>query len=119
MKARILRAAQRKVQQMEWGSLTWFASRELGNSESLTVGQCVIRPGCANPRHLHPNCEEILTVAHGRIAHAIEDGKEVEMNEGDTITIPIGLGHNARNVGDTDAVLLIAFSSADRKTQGE
>ena len=119
MHARILKKQDAKVQNMDWGSLTWYASRELGNSEVLTTGRCVIKPGCCNPRHSHPNCEEVLTVLHGRIAHAIEGGKEVEMEEGDTISVPSNLAHNARNIGDTDAVLSIAFSSADRQTRSE
>ena len=119
MHARILKKQDAKVQDTEWGSLTWYASRELGNSEVLTTGKCVIKPGYCNPRHSHPNCEEVLTVLKGRIAHAIEGGKEVEMEEGDTISVPCNLAHNARNIGDEDAVLSIAFSSADRRTQNE
>jgi len=38
---------------------------------------------------------------------------------GDVITLPTGLPHNARNLGDSDAVLLVTFSSADRQTRGE
>ena len=39
--------------------------------------------------------------------------------EGDTIVVPPDFPHQARNVGDIDAVLLIAFSSADRQVKGE
>ena len=37
------------------------------------------------------------------------------MAAGDTITIPPGIAHNACNVGDTDAEMLICFSSAQRE----
>ena len=119
MKATILKASDAKVIEADWGQLTWFASRELGNSGDITTGRCIIRPGKCNPRHMHPNCEEVLTVYKGRIVHAIEDGREVEMGEGDTITVPSRLAHNARNIGSEDAVLIISFTSGDRKTQAE
>ncbi len=103
----------------EWGNLTWFANAELGNSTELTVGRCVLKPGMSNPRHLHPNCSEVLVVIKGRISHTIEGDREVEMNVGDTISIPPKLGHQARNIGDTDAELMIVFSSAYRQVEGE
>ena len=114
----VLRSDQCEVAPADWGQLTWYASGGLGNSRHMTLGVCVIKPGRSNPRHSHPNCVEILRVAQGRILHSVETG-EVELGEGDVITIPIGFPHQARNIGDTDAVLLIAFSSANRKVQGE
>jgi quercetin dioxygenase-like cupin family protein len=107
-----------KVDVTPWGSLTWYVSAAQGNSEVLTVGCCRIKPGRANPRHHHPNCEEVLYVLQGNIMHTLGDG-EVEMQEGDTISVPSSMVHNARNIGDTEAVLQICFSSAERKTVGE
>ena len=115
---KVLRADQCEVTRADWGQLTWYASGALGNSRHMTLGICVIKPGMANPRHSHPNCVEILRVAQGRILHTAEGG-EIEMGEGDAITIPIDFPHQARNIGDTDAILLIAFSSADRRVKGE
>jgi len=116
---KILKAADCKTQKTEWGALIWFTSRELRNSETMTIGQCFIKPGCSNPCHSHPNCEEVLHVIQGRIVHSIEEGKEVAMEKGDTICIPPNIVHNARNIGKMDAVLMICFSSADRQTKGE
>lgn len=103
----------------DWGQLTWYASEKQGNTDYLTLGRCIIYPNQQNPRHYHPNCEEILTVIEGKIAHTWKFGEEIEMNEGDTITIPRGMQHQARNIGDKNAVLFIAFTSADRQTVGE
>ena len=102
----------------EWGRLEWFANSEIGNSSELTVGRCIIKPGEKNPMHHHPNCSEVLVVQKGEIRHAA-DGDSFAMKEGDVITIPAGVVHNAENTGNDDAVLMIAFSSADRKTIGE
>lgn len=116
---KLLRASEVVVQHQEWGALHWYAGGAVGNSQDMTVGKCVLKPGCENPLHQHPNCEEILHVAAGRIVHSVEGKPDVEMGEGDTIVIPPEVLHNARNVGSEDAVLLIAFSSADRQTKGE
>ncbi len=114
----ILQAENTVVQTFEWGRLRWFANGQLGNSETMTLGQCTLKPGCENPRHLHPNCEEILQVIEGTISHSVVD-ELFEMGSGDTIVIPPNVIHNARNTGDTDAVMTIAFSSPDRQTEGE
>jgi quercetin dioxygenase-like cupin family protein len=116
---KILKASDRQVLPQEWGKLVWFASGKLGNSAEMTLGQCVLNPGQANPPHSHPNCCEILHVARGRIAHTVEGGKDVELGEGDTITIPRDFPHRAKNIGEGEAVLSIAFSSADRQVKGE
>jgi quercetin dioxygenase-like cupin family protein len=118
-KAKILRSDKCEKVEADWGCITWFANGKLGNSEDMTVGKCVIKPGCENPHHSHPNCSETLVVLQGRISHAIEGGKEVELDEGDVITLPANMPHKARNIGKENAVLLIAFSSADRRTEGE
>jgi len=103
----------------DWGNLTWFAGRSLGNSTEMTIGRCLLKPGQGNPRHYHPNCSEILVVLQGRIEHTGPDGQKVEMGEGDTVTIPANIWHHATNIGETEAILFIAFSSADRQTVGE
>ena len=115
----IARTQDSDIIDFDWGQLTWFASGPLGNSKEMTVGRCIIKPGCSNPAHTHPNCEEVLTVIEGKISHSIGPDQAVEMSTGDTISVPQELVHNATNIGDTDAVLFICFSSADRKTEGE
>lgn len=103
----------------EWGTLTWYANRQLGNSADMTVGECRIGPGHGNPLHSHPNCSEILVVRQGVIRHTTGQGQDVQLNPGDVITIPANVAHRAENVSSTEAVLLLAFSSADRRTRGE
>ena len=114
----ILKPNQYKVDITPWGSLTWFASKELNNTEEMTVGKCVIKVGEENPRHVHPNCEEILYVLKGKISHSYNSEEKI-MEMGDTISIPANISHNAKNIGDTEAELLITFSSAERRTIGE
>jgi quercetin dioxygenase-like cupin family protein len=118
-KAIIRRAGECKVVTEAWGGLTWYANAAQGNSDHMTVGKCIIKPGKQNPLHSHPNCDEVLVVQQGTIMHSIENGQEVKLGPGDVITLPAGLPHNARNISEVDAILAIAFSSAERETKGE
>jgi quercetin dioxygenase-like cupin family protein len=102
----------------DWGSLRWVAGRDQGNSDDVTVGLVTINAGCSNPRHGHPNCDEVLYLLAGTLEHTLDD-ECVLMHAGDTLSIRRGVHHNARNVGDTDAELLVVFSSADRRIEHE
>ncbi|MEI6714483.1 MAG: ThuA domain-containing protein [Verrucomicrobiota bacterium] len=106
-----------KIVPMPWGHLRWFTSAELKNSRTMTTGIAVIEPGKSNPKHFHPNCDEILHVIAGKIEHTMNE-VTVELNEGDTVSIPQGVFHNAKNIGSEDAVLGISFSSAYREAVG-
>jgi len=96
-----------------WGSLTWMASGKIGNVDRLTLGRVVIKKGHHNPRHMHLACEEVLYLLAGRLEHSLGDGK-VTLGPGDTITVPAGVFHNAVNVGDADADMIVAYSAANR-----
>lgn len=114
----VLEASAARVEKFQWGELHWFVSGSIGNSQTTTVGRCILKPGHENPRHIHPNCEEILQVVSGSIMHSLGD-EMYPMNPGDAIAIPQNIVHNAKNVGTEEAVLTIVFSSAYRETQGE
>ena len=117
--AHVIKKSDAVVQKFDWGELHWFASGQIGNSEKMTIGKCIVKPGRENPRHLHPSCEEVLHVLSGTISHSIGKEKFFEMQPGDTIAVPPGVVHNAKNVGKEEAVLMIAFSSATRESKGE
>ena len=101
-----------------WGSLTWVASRAAGNAESTTVGRVVVRSGQANPRHRHPNSEEVLHLLRGRLRHTIDD-REFPMEPGDTIVIPADVFHNAFRIGDGDTEMIVAYPTGDRRFEPE
>jgi quercetin dioxygenase-like cupin family protein len=104
--------AEKATAHTQWGSLHWLASRELTGS-ALTLGRVVIRKGASNPRHCHRNCEEALYLLAGRLEHTVGD-RTVTLNPGDTLTIPPGVMHNAASTGDTDADMIVAYSSGER-----
>ena len=111
-------AGQGEVLDLDWGRIVWQTARSLGNSQTMTFGLVTISAGEANPRHRHPNCDEILHLVSGQIEHSLGDESFV-MNAGDTISIPTGVVHNARTISAHDAEMVICFSSADRQTEGE
>ncbi len=106
-------SATRRVEET-WGSLTWLASRDLGNAADLTLGRVVIRRGCANPSHCHPNCEEVLYLLHGRLEHYLGPQK-ILLAAGDTLHIPASVLHHAANIGDDDADMIVAYSAGTRQ----
>jgi len=101
------------VQAERWGSLCWLAGSDVGNAKSLTLGQVVIRRGQSNPRHCHPDSEEALYLLRGRLEHTVGD-EVVILDPGDTLVIPPGLFHNATSIGDSDAEMIVAYSTAAR-----
>lgn len=117
-KAMVSRTGDHLTETQSWGRLVWMVAGRMGNSDTMTVGRCYIDPGAANPRHHHPNCDEVLHILQGTIEHTAGDDV-VEMGPGDTISIPAGVIHNARNVGQDQAIFVISFSTPDRQTIGE
>lgn len=102
-------------QVFDWGALTWLCNDKLMPGAAQTFGLCHILPGKGNPRHYHPNCEEILHVLAGTGAHCLED-QWFDLGPGTTIRIPIGARHNLKNIGNDVLTCVIAFSSGDRQT---
>ena len=97
-----------------WGSLRWTATEELTHTPGLTLGRVTLQPGAANPRHSHPNCDEVLYVLHGRLQH--ETGGQITILEvGDTLAIPAGVPHQAVNIGHEEADTIVAYSSGRRE----
>jgi quercetin dioxygenase-like cupin family protein len=101
----------------DWGTLTWLANTELTGND-ITVGRVIIKPGRSNPRHCHDNCEEVLYLVQGQLTHSFAD-ESVEMTAGDTLVVPSGVMHNAVNTGDTDADMIVAYSSGTREFRRE
>jgi len=107
------RAHQQEVITDDWGTLSWVASKQLGNAEGLTVGLARIKAGKTNPRHRHPKSEEVLYLLNGHITHTLGD-KTITMSSGDVITIPPGVFHNATCIGSEDAEMIVVYSQGTR-----
>jgi len=113
--ATVTNAKELPVETFDWGTLQWVCSAKLSPGAQQTVGLCRILPGKGNPRHYHPNCEEVLYMISGCGRHSVEN-EVVELRAGMTIRIPLGITHNLENPGPEPIECLISFSSGDRKT---
>lgn len=98
-----------------WGNLKWLCNAKLSPGAQQTVGICHIAPGQRNPRHYHPNCEEVLYMLSGNGQHSFDDDT-VDLKAEMTIRIPAGVTHNMANTGTEPIVCLIVFSSGERET---
>jgi quercetin dioxygenase-like cupin family protein len=116
--AKVQRGSDYIQEAFTWGELRWQISGSMGNSNDLTVGWCLLEKGASNGRHSHPNCSEVLIVMEGKIEHSWSD-RAVLMSEGDMISIPRGVVHHAKNLGESSARLLVCFSSAERLSVSE
>lgn len=98
----------------EWGEISWRFDGTRTPGAAMSFGRMAIAPGAKNPLHTHPNCEEILYLVSGRILYSY-DGKTVHLGPGDAIRLPAGIRHDARNIGGETAVMVVCFSSPDRR----
>lgn len=96
-----------------WGSLTWLSNKGLTGAKGTTVGRVVIKKGCHNPRHCHPNAEEVLYLMKGKLEHSVGSEKVI-LEAGDTLLIEAGVFHNAVSIGTEDADMIVAYSTAER-----
>lgn len=111
---RSVNEAQAASVQEEWGRLVWLADQQRGNADGLTLGRVTIRKGHRNPRHSHPNCEEVLYLLKGRLRHWVGT-ESFDMEPGDTVSIPATVPHYAESNGDEDAEMIVAYSEGVRE----
>ena len=114
MRTSVVHTDETPRQEFDWGSTAWCVSEAAGNSEKLTLGRVVIRPGRSNPRHAHHTCDEVLYLLSGELVHYADDMDPVRMGPRDVISIPAGVFHYATCVSDAEAEMLVAYSSPKR-----
>ena len=99
----------------DWGSIQWLVNDQLAADAQITFGYVEIDAGGKNPRHLHPNCDEVLYVLEGTLEHSLGDDV-VDLSPGDALLIPRNVPHDARNRGQASARVVVAYSTGDRQT---
>ena len=119
MKKRTVHLTEGAKTDLDWGSITWLHSGDFSGSEELTLGEVIIKSGRSNPVHTHSNCEEVLYLIEGELEHSCGDEAPYRLKPGGSICIQRGVPHNARCVSETDARMLVAYSSAYREMKGE
>ena len=111
----VTRASDTQADTFPWGAIRWLHSDSINENAEQTFGLVVIEAGKENPRHYHPNCEEILYVLSGTCNHTYGDDS-YELGAGDSIIVPEGIVHHAVNTGWEPLRAIISFSSGDRQT---
>lgn len=97
-----------------WGYMQWLCSGVLFGDAQQTVGYVEINPGEKNPRHVHPNSDEVLYLLEGELDHSL--GEEiVHVTPGMAIHIPQGVGHDAFNPGQQVARMIVTYPTPDRQ----
>jgi uncharacterized cupin superfamily protein len=103
------------AQQFPWGSIQWLANYAMMPEATITFGFVQIVPGSKNPRHYHPNSDEVLYLLEGVLDHSL--GAEVHrLLPGMAIHIPLGVEHVAINRSEQGARMVVAYSTGDRQT---
>jgi quercetin dioxygenase-like cupin family protein len=69
-------------EEFDWGYIFWLGSKLLENTNDITMGRMLLNTGGENPKHHHPDCEEVLYLLHGELEHTI-DGLVVRQSPGD------------------------------------
>ena len=65
-------------------------------------------PGVTAPWHAHPG-EEIAYVVEGQLEYTLQGNPPLTLNAGDTLFIPHGTSHTAKNVGSGNATELATY----------
>ncbi len=60
----------------------------------------------------------VVSRSAGTLRHSIGD-EEVDLHPGDTLVVPAGIMHNAINVGETDADVIVSYSTGTRDFRKE
>ncbi len=98
----------------EWGSLTWLTNLELTGFLDLTLGRAIIKRGTRNPRHMHPNCDEVLYLLAGKLEQVVGPDTFI-MQPGDMMIVIAGVPHYGNSIGEQDAEMILAYPSGRRE----
>jgi quercetin dioxygenase-like cupin family protein len=103
-----------QADQQPWGALRWMMNSRIDPQARQTFGVAELKAGQRNPRHFHPNCEELLYVISGSCEHIVGAAK-VTLKAGDLIRIPRGVPHQAIVLGNEPFRSVVSYDSPDRQ----
>lgn len=103
---------------MDWGKIQWLCDQNIDPDAEMTFGMVYIDAGDSNPRHIHPNCEELIFIISGECDHLL--GEETHhLKPGMMLRIPANVPHQATTTSWEPCRMIVAYSSPDRQTIGE
>ena len=111
---RVAGAADEEAIDFPWGRIVWLCSGERLADAETTFGYVEIRPGMKNPKHHHPNSDEVLFLIEGELDHSL--GQTVHhLTAGMAIHIPRGVEHDAVNTAAETARMVVSYPTPDRQ----
>jgi len=97
------------------GELYVASSREFPMSDNMSGWVLKLKPGAMHEPHWHPNANEMLYVAKGRVRLTLFESEKrmavAEIATGDCAYIPRNAGHSVQNIGDVDAEIVGALDN--------
>jgi quercetin dioxygenase-like cupin family protein len=103
-----------KADQQAWGTLRWMMNGQIDARARQTFGVAELKPGQRNPRHYHPNCEELVYVLSGSVEHWVGDEKTT-LKAGDLLMIPRGVIHQGIVLGNEPFRCVVSYDTPDRQ----
>ena len=86
--------------------LSWHDTSDPGH-EAIQV-RVELDPGAKVPRHSHPG-EEIVYVLKGVVEYDLDGQPPAKLHRGETLFIPYGVVHSARNIGGGSATEITTY----------
>ena len=100
------------AQAMSWQqglSRTDLIRQDLGAADREVIQARIdFEPGVTAPRHAHPGVE-VAYVISGTLEYQLEGRPAVALKAGDSLFIPAGVAHVAKNVGSDKGVELATY----------
>ena len=102
-----------KILPETWGSMEWLVDDALIAGANMSAALMILKPGQSGVPHRHPNCHEFVYLIQGAVEQSLDDRK-AQLVANDSVFIPLGTVHSARNTGSDDAKMLITYSEGKR-----
>jgi quercetin dioxygenase-like cupin family protein len=105
MGGKFVMAKETRPEVLDWGRLGWLSNPPTTGAKQLTVIDVTLAPGKGHDFHKHPDQEEVIYVAAGKVEQWVDRDKRV-LGAGDSAFIPADMVHASFNVGDNDAKIV-------------
>jgi quercetin dioxygenase-like cupin family protein len=99
--------ATRAQDDLDWGKIAWISRPAIG-ARQLTVMEVTLHPGKGHNFHKHPDQEEVIFVAEGKIEQWLEQQRQ-ELGPGEAVFIPADMVHASFNVGGAPVKLVVTL----------
>ena len=93
--------------------MEWLMDDTVVEAANVSLARMTLAQDTTSELHSHPNCSEAIHLLSGKIEQRIGDEWHV-MQCGQTCLIPQKTKHQTRNIGNSPAVMILAYSEGKR-----